>query len=258
MMRGMFHRSSCERLAQLEGVERPFRILVRMPQDARMRVAQLLGCWVHEADAPDRQAWRIINQSLRGLQARTHHLGEQLTPFSRNNDWRRILERAARRCGLELDAGLDAQVLERRLFEHLADAWVRQHLLHDDPEQLLNQLHPNLDRAIRSLGLSRNGRSAIVVGLLHAMDHARKDPREGMNRLTDFLRLAMPWTWTTSISTGCRILSQRAWEICEAWLVHGLGPWARTNYGRVCAVLVALHLYSVLEETGEQFDLAGR
>lgn len=254
----MFRRSSFERLAQHEGVERPFRILVRMPADARLRVAGLLGCWVNETDPPERQAWRIINQSLRGLQARTHHVTEQLTPFSRNNDWRLILERAARRCGLQVGPGAGAEVLERALFEHLADVWVRQHLLQDDPEQLLNQLHPNLDRAIRSLGLSRNGRSALVVGLLHAMDASRKDAREGMNRLTDFLRLAMPWTWTTSISTGCRVLHQRAWEICESWLLQGLGPWARTNYGRVCAVLVALHLYSVLDEVGEQFDLAGR
>jgi hypothetical protein len=244
-------------LAKAQGVERPFRILLRMPAASRRLIARLLGCHLRSDDGPEEQAWRLINQNLRGLQARTHRLHEQLTPFSRNNNWWEIVSRTARRCGLDIYPGLKDEEVERLLFDHLADEYVRRHVRDgEDPERFLIELHPNLGRAIASLGLSRTGTDALVATLLRAATEDQSDPREGTNRITDWLRRAMPWSWTTSITTGLRLLQQRLGDIYEAWARQGL-PRGSNNYRRVGTVLAVLYLHDVVERTLEQFDLVG-
>ncbi len=93
-------------LAQAQGVLRPYDILVRMHPSNRRLVADLLGCNLGPCIDPHAQAWRIINQNLRGLQARTHTLPEQLSPFARNNNWWEIVTRTARRLGVRFYPGL--------------------------------------------------------------------------------------------------------------------------------------------------------
>jgi hypothetical protein len=44
-----------------------------------------------EAVEPRGRAWFIINHDLKGLQARSHHLVEKMSPFARNNNWWEIV-----------------------------------------------------------------------------------------------------------------------------------------------------------------------
>jgi hypothetical protein len=250
-------RDSIVRLVQSQGVERPFRILLRMPESSRLAIGRLLGCDLRGCELPESQAWRIINQNLRGLQARTHRLPETLSPFARNNNWWEIVTRAARSCGVRFYPGLKDEEVERLLFDHCAAEFVRRAFAEEqDPERFLVEFDPTLGRAICSLGLSRQGTHALVAALLRAATGPQGDAREGANRLTDWLRRAMPRSWTTSISTGLRMLQQRLGEVYESWL-QGLLPWARGNYGKVCAALAVIYLHDVVERTLDQFELVG-
>lgn len=246
-----------EELVQAQGVERPFRILLRMPETNRLALGRLLGCDVQAGEAPETQSWRLINQNLRGLQARTHHLHEQLTPFSRNNNWWEIVTRTAKGLGLRFYAGLKDEEIERLLFDHFAAEYSQRHIQRgEDPDQFLAELHPNLGRAIASLGLSRDGTRALVAALLRAAAGPPGDPREGSNRLADWLRRAMPWSWTTSISQGLRALQQRLGDIHGTWVAKArLG--GAGNYSKVSAALALIYLHDVVERTLAQFDLVG-
>lgn len=247
------------RLAARQGVERPYRILVRMSEASRLVIARLLGCHLERGEAAELQAWRLINQNLRGLQARTHWLHETLSPFARNNNWWEILTRTARHLGLRLQPGQKDEELERRLFEHFAAEFAHRHARGDiDPERLFTELHPNLGRAIASLGLSRTGMHALVGSLLRAAsDCAPPDPRDGQNRLRDWLRRAMPWTWTTSICLGLRILQQRLADVADQWARDAVRSLRGDNYARVGTALMLIHLHDVVERTLDQFDVVG-
>lgn len=254
----MMRRESIERMAEIQGVARPFRILVRMHEDDRLLLARLLGCTLQRGDLAEAQAWRLINQNLRGLQARTHRLPETLSPFSRNNNWWEIVTRTARRCGLRFYPGLKDEEVERLLFDHLAAEFVgRQAREGEDMERYLVEMHPALGRAISSLGLSRDGTRALVATLLRAATDSKGDCREGSNRVTDWLRRAMPRSWTTSISTGLRVLQQRLGDIYRSWAAQGFVPGRRTNYGKVSTALAMIYLYDLVERTRDQFELVG-
>jgi hypothetical protein len=67
----------------------------------------------------------------------------------------------------------------------------------------------------------------------------------------------MPWSWTTSISTGLRLLQQRLGDIAEAWVRTGLAPWAQSNHGRVSTVLAVIYLHDLVQRTIDQVDLVG-
>lgn len=252
-------RRDIELLVQAQGVERPFRILLGMPEQSRLMIGRLLGCSVRPGDPPDVQAHTLISQNLRGLQARTHRLVEQLTPFSRNNNWWEIVTRTARRLGLRFYPGLKDEEVEQLVFDHLAAQYVRQHVRDgEDPDRFLAELDPHLGRAIASLGLSRTGKRALVASLLRTATDAPDDPREGANRLADWVRRAKPWwSWTTSIGTGLRLLQQRLGDIAEGWMRTGLLPWAPGNWGRVGTVLAVLYLHDLVQRTIDQVDLVG-
>lgn len=240
--------------ARAQGVERPFEILRHMPEGSRLLLGQLLQCDLLPGSSAEAQAWRLINQNLRGLQARTHSLPEQLSPFARNNNWWEIVTRTARRCGLRFYPGLKDEEVERLLFEHFAEQCVQ--VPDEDQQRFLSELHPTLRAAISSLGLSPAGRQALVAMLLRGLG-GHDDAREGMNRLTDWLRAALPWSWTTSISQGLGLLQQRMGDICKAWVAQGRRTFARTNHGKVAAALAVIHLHSLVDRTREQFELLG-
>jgi len=267
-MAAMIRRSDRRAIAPLvaaQGVERPFHILVRMPEASRLALGRLLGCTLVAGDPAEVQAWRLINENLRGLQARTHWLHEQLSPFARNNNWWEIVTRTARRLGLPFYSGMKDEEVERLLFDHLAAEFVHQHVRSgDDHDRFLAELHPNLGRAIASLGLSHDGTQMLVAALLRAAAGAAADaadaavdPREGHNRLGDWLRRAMPWTWTTSICLGLRLLQQRLGDVLEALAVRTGRTLRGDNYARVGTALVVIHLHDVVERTLEQFDVVG-
>lgn len=252
----MKRRRELQNLVRAQGVERPFDILRHMPERSRLLLGQLLHCDLQPGESAEFQSWQLINQNLRGLQARTHSLPEQLSPFARNNNWWDIVTRTARHCGLRFYPGLNDEDVERLLFEHFAEQFVQQ--LDDDREQgLLAELHPTLEAAINSLGLSEAGRRALLATLLRGIGDGHADAREDMNRLRDWLRAALPWSWTTSVSQGLGLLQQRLHDICRAWIAQGTMSWARTNYGKVGTALVVIHLHALIEHTREQFELHG-
>ncbi|GAB4152600.1 MAG: hypothetical protein Fur0037_21430 [Planctomycetota bacterium] len=240
-----------------QGVERPFETLLRMPEEGRLLLGQLLGCDLREGSPPEEQAWRLINQNLRGLQARTHHLPEQLSPFARNNNWWEIVTRTARRCGLRFYPGLKDEEVENLLFDHFAGQVLkRERMGEGDLDRLARRLHPTLAAAIRSLGLSAAARQALVAALLQGLA-SDQDEREGLNRLTDWLRSALPWSWTTSVSQGLALLQQRLCDMWRVWILQGARTFARSNYGKVATALAMIHLASRIEHAREQFELLG-
>jgi hypothetical protein len=244
-------------MAQAQGVERPFRILVRMPEGSRLLVGRLLGCHLRAGEAAEQQAWRLINQNLRGLQARTHHVFEQLTPFSPNNTWWHIVTRTARRCGLRFYPGLKDEEVERLLFDHFASEYVKRFVASaEDLDRMLAELDPNLGRAIASLDLSPDGTRVLVASLMRTAA-PNADPREGANRLADWLRRAMPRSWMTSISLGLRVLQQRLGGIYESWVSFGLVPWAHRNHRKVSTALAVIYLHDLVDRTREQFEFVG-
>lgn len=254
MLRSPTHTDDILRLVHAQGVQRPFEILRRMPERSRLLLGRLLGCALREGDAAEAQAWRLINQNLRGLQARTHRLPETLSPFARNNNWWEIVTRTARRLGLRFDPGMKDEEVERLLFDRLAHQFAARCLRDGvEPETFLAELHPTLSRAIASLDLSPDGTRALLGGLLHSADGG--DAREGANRVTDWLRRALPWSWTTSISTGLRVLQQRLCDVYEDWVTQS--PWRASNYGKVGTALAVIYLHAVVDRTREQFDLVG-
>lgn len=255
LVQAMNRRHDIHDQVRAQGVERPFEVLLHMPEHSRLLLGQLLQCDLQPGESAESQAWRLINQNLHGLQARTHSLPEQLSPFSRNNNWWEIVTRTARRCGLHFYPGLKDEEVEHLLFEHFATQFAQQK--DDETQQFLAELHPTLKAAISSLGLSAAGKRALVATLLRGIAGGQDDAREGMNRVTDWLRSAMPWSWTTSISQGLGLLQQRLHDICRVWIAQGRRSFARTNHGKVGTALVVIHLHSLVERARDRFDLLG-
>ena len=169
--------STYRRLAQAQGVVRPFDILVRMEPAGRKLVADLLRCNLRHYETPHAQAWRIINQNLRGLQARTHTLPEQLTPFSRNNNWWEILTRTARRIGIKFYPGVGEKEVERLLFERFAEGFVKTNVsTQTDAVDSLAEGIPVLKQVMASMRLSRDATrtvlSAIAMGTASRTSHS--------------------------------------------------------------------------------------
>src|SRR5690606_32679599 len=118
---------------------------------------------------PGEQAWRILNQNLRGLQARTHSLQAQLTPFSRNHTWREILTRAAGWVGIRPSPNQGHEELERLVFERLAEMFVQRNLRTESAVlDALAATNVDFDRALHHLSLGRNGARAVWSALVMA------------------------------------------------------------------------------------------
>ncbi len=221
-------------LAHQQGVLRPFWILARMPAANRLRIARLLGCRIDTRSSAEAQAWRIINQNLRGLQARTHNVLEQLSPFSRNNNWWEILTRLARRCGVRFYPGLSDEEVERLLFDHFADAVAGQFAVRGADPLAVPGVDPELTQALDSLHLTPNGMRALLGTLLASAPVQRS------------------WAWMAAMSGGLRIVYERLETICANWLALG-----RDNTSRVCAVVATIYLHDLVERSLAEFDLAG-
>lgn len=144
------------KLADREGVARPFEILVSMDPDSRARIAAHLGVSIdHLARDPHREAWAILHRDLMGMQARGHVIFERVLPL-RNITWTEMLRRTARWCHLPTH-GSDHE-LERRIYEAFADRIVATW----NPEEVslcdaMANVQPWVLRLRERLALSKNG-----------------------------------------------------------------------------------------------------
>jgi hypothetical protein len=242
--------------AQAQGVLRPFEILVRMPHEGRRLIADLLHCEFRPFESPDAQAWRIINQNLRGLQARTHRLPEQLSPFARNNNWWEIVTRTARRLGIEFYPGLRDQEVEALLFERLADLFVQEHLADgQDAVDVLTESHPEFAHALRSLRLSRNGARTVLSAIAMAAARADESLRESLQKVGEWIRSGLRWSWTATISSCLSLLQQQSTEIYRTWLRCGFSRRLTSNSARVSAAVAVIYFQDLVDRTLEEFEL---
>src|SRR5262245_1017568 len=121
--------------ANREGVRRPFEILVPMTPGARREIADILGCRLSpRQSSPEAEAWFIINHDLKGLQARSHHLVEKMSPFARNSNWWEIVTRTAHLLRIPFYPGIRDVDVEQLIFEHASNAAIgrwRRHAGHE-------------------------------------------------------------------------------------------------------------------------------
>jgi hypothetical protein len=252
----MADRSPHRAFAESQGVLRPFEILLRMPPEGRRLIAETLDCPLRARTDPEAEAWAIINRDLRGLQARTHHITEQLSPFSRNNNWWEIVTRTARRCGVKFYPGLKDEEVERLLFEHLSDLFVS-HLPKDDIEAVdrIAETNPDFYQAIQSLRLSRNGMRAVLSAIAMATARTGDGLRDGAVKAGEWIRdWSRSHSWTFSVSAGLQLLRQKLTEVYRAWESRGLGEPLAGNTGKVCAALAAIFLQDLVDRTLDEFD----
>ncbi|MEQ8768005.1 MAG: hypothetical protein RL885_29145 [Planctomycetota bacterium] len=252
----MLSQKSCyRRLAERQGVVRPFEILTAMPAESRAVIADTLRIRLREDD-PEAQAWRILNRNLSGLQARTHHIPEQLTPFYRNNNWWDIVTRTARRLKVPFYPGYKDEEVERLLFEHLTTRFVEEHVGADlEAIDQLAETHPEIDAAMQSLGLSENGRRAILSALALA-DAPSGRVKDGLSKAADWIAEFSRGQWTTSVSNGLRALKQRLTHVYRGWSTTGLSG-HQGNLSRVSAALAAIFLQDLIEKTLDEYESMG-
>jgi hypothetical protein len=248
-------RPDFRRLAERQGIERPFGILSRMPPEARRLVADVLRCSLGSSTDPEEQAWRILNQSLRGLQARTHSLQAQLTPFSRNHTWWEIVARVARWVGIHVHPDLTDDELERLVFERLADMFVQRNL-RTEAEVLdaLASANVDFDRALRHLRLGQNGARAVWSALVMATVRADQGLREGAWKLGEWLCVGLRWAWPAPLTIGLRMLQQRTAGIYHAWASRGFLGRPQQNSERVCTALAVILFQDMVERSLDEVE----
>ena len=247
--------------ARRQGVERPFDILMRMSPASRRIVADVLDCRVDGVDDAEEQSWRIINESLRGLQARTHSLQAQLTPFSRNHNWWEIVTRAAGWLGIRWYPGLKDEGVERLVFERFAESFVAENLHHgtdegtDELESVVVH-NTDFDLAIRALRLSRNGNRTVWSALVMGTMRADQSLRDGASKIGDWLCHHLRWAWPAPMSSGLRLLQQRLAGVFHAWVSRAQVLPRSRNARRVCTALALIYFQDLLDRTLAEVETA--
>lgn len=244
--------STYRQFAEAQGVARPFDILVRMEPTGRQQVANLLRCNLRRYGTPHAQAWRIINQNLRGLQARTHTLPEQLTPFSRNNNWWEILTRTARRIGVKFYPGMGEQEIERLLFERFAERFVQTNVSSqaDAVDSLADGL-PLISQVMASMRLSRDATLTVLSSIAMTTARADESLRDGCAKVAEWFGGHVRWAWVMSISSGLGLVQQKLGGIYSTWASrYRLG--GRSE--RVCAALAVIYFQDLVDCTLDEFD----
>lgn len=243
------------RLAERQGVERPFQILARMAPETRRLVADVLGCSLRALESPEQQAWRIINQDLRGLQARTHSLQAQLTPFSRNHTWLEIVARAARWVGVRVEKDVTDEQLELLVFERLAEMFVERNLrTGSDVLDALAATNVDFDRALHHLSVGRHGARAVWSALVMATVRADQSLRDGGAKIGDWLCAGLRWAWPAPLTIGLRMLNQRLAGVYHAWASRGFFGKPRRNSERVCTALAVILFQDIVERTLDEVE----
>lgn len=244
--------STYRSLAQSQGVVRPFDILIRMGDANRRLVAGLLGCNLDRSINPQAQAWRIINQNLRGLQARTHTIPEQITPFSRNNNWWEIVTRTARRSGVNFYPGVEEAEVERLVFERFAQHFVQADVRREaDAIDSLADAHPVLRQVMTSLELSRDATLSVLSGIAFATTRADDSLRDGCVVAGDWFKNHLRWSWAVSISSGLGLLQEKLTDIYSTWAKR-----CRTGStgAKVAAAVAIIYFQDLIDRTVDEFD----
>jgi hypothetical protein len=243
------------RHAHAQGVVRPFDILVRMDPSSRRLIANLLRCDLRGHEGPEPEAWRIINQNLRGLQARTHSLHAQLTPFSRNHTWGEIVARVARWVGILVPPGLSPAELEQLVFERLADLFVQRNLqTESDVLDALADTNVDFDRALRHMRLGQNGPRAVWSALVMATVRADQSLRDGAWKIGEWLCAGLRWAWPAPLTIGLRLLQQRVTGVYCAWATRGFSGDPHKNSERVCTALAVILFQDIVERSLDEVE----
>jgi len=238
------------KLAIAQGVARPFDILVRMHPENRRLVAKLLGCELHRCIDPRAQAWVIINKNLWGLQARTHTIPEQLTPFSRNNNWWEIVTRVARRVGVRYYPGVGEGEVERLVFEQFAESFVE---TKSDPDaKAIDSLvgsHPVVQQAMASLRLSPTASRSVLSGLALATLRADVTVRDGCQKVGEWFMSGLRWSWAISVNSALKLLQHRTTDLYTSWYAAGRG-----NSSKVALAVSMIYFQDLVDRTVEEFE----
>jgi hypothetical protein len=242
---------SYRELAKAQGVVRPFDILVRLHPLTRRRLAAMLGCRLGMRVHPPAEAWCLINQNLRGMQARTHTLPEQLSPFAQNSNWWEIVTRTARRLRVRFYPGLDETAVERLVFERFASSFVAASAARqaEDVDHIA-AAHPLLPQLMSSLRLSRDAARSVLSALALTTVRADGGVRDGCQRIAEWLCRHLPWSWTHPISHGLQLLQPKLTDIFASWIEWGrrVDPGARLG-----AAVAVIYFQDLVDRTLDEY-----
>ncbi len=225
----------------------------------RRELARTLGVRLGPAAGPAAEAWAIINRDLRGLQARTHRLAERVSPFARNNTWVEIVQRTARRLGVDPCVLTSVREVERRIFERVAEVAVSR-LPREELRELdrLSEASPGFYLALSALRISKNGVRFVLTGLSHLAALAGTGTRAGSLQLGHWLnRRIHAVSLPPSVTRGLALVDALCRALVVAWrnlpVLRDIGP---RNWRVIATVLAAIHFQSVLAEDLEDYRFA--
>jgi hypothetical protein len=188
---------------------------------------------------------------LRGLQARTHTLPEQLSPFSRNNNWWEIVTRTAHRQHIRFYPGVSETEVERLVFERFAASFAAA----SAPPELeavdsVATADPVLPQLMRALRLSRAASRSVLSGLALATGRADGALRDGCQRLAQWFRRHLRWSWALSISQGLQLLHPKLTDLFASWI-----DWSRRvdATARISAVVAIIYFQDLVDRTLDEY-----
>ena len=246
--------------AVAQGVERPFSVLVQMPQELRSHLAAVLGIRLRpQLQGPEAQAWAVINADLRGIQARSHGPREQLVPLARNHNWWEIIMVAARKLKLQVYPGLSEREVERLVFEETARRVVRR--LSDEEILELEQVarsEPTLCNALAGLGLTREGLLLVLAGFGRLAHPRRVQNRKSMSRcVLNYLTHGMQRLGRLqSMGRALRFTHERFHALVVAWTsMEAFWRSLGRPRARFVTVVLAVYFHDLVNEGLDEVDL---
>lgn len=240
--------SSYRERAYREGVQRPFEILVGMAPGARREIGDILGCRLRAEASPEAEAWSIINHDLRGLQARTHHLAEKMSPFSRNNNWWEIVTRTASRMKIRFYPGIRDVDVEQLIFEHASAAAMRRWQAQDRELQKIASVNRSLTESL-SYVLPPNVARFVLYAC--ACRSAKRDAERHEERISRALAWMsehfVPPALTFSMAAGLRFLRERFREIVRFWRDSDAFGARGSSQGKLVSAIAAIYLFDLVQ-----------
>ncbi len=98
-----------------------------------------------------------------------------------------------------------------------------------------------------SLRLSRDA----TRGLLAALARANGGLREGCQRIADWFRSPLRWTWAVSIGSGLRILQQKLTDVFAGWTEFGR---AAGSAARIGAAVSVIYFQDLMDTALDEFE----
>ncbi|MFO0981839.1 MAG: hypothetical protein U1E76_08880 [Planctomycetota bacterium] len=243
--------SSYRQRAYREGVQRPFEVLASMTPGARVEIADILGCRLRTGSSPEAEAWSIINHDLKGLQARTHHLAEKMSPFARNNNWWEIVTRTASRMKIRFYPGIRDVDVEELIFEHASRAAMQRWR---SDRTKLNAFATQNRSLIESLSYVLPPNVARFVLFACACRGAGSRHDERFSRALAWVsEHFVPPALTFSMAAGLRFLREGFREIVRFW--RDSDAFGASSEGKLVAAIAAIYLFDLVQRELEGFAL---